>query len=192
MGLLLSRLTVQKNATNSLRVEGPLFWGLAERSDAGCFSIQHSAFPIRSSWSGVKPGRLLFEIRIAPQSSRSERAFGVHLRSSALRRSSSSPPPSVICITPMSGFVRFCLVFSTLSRLSSSTSCTNTTYSSFDCPADRTSTGYPPHPRPFRPPCDCPATGHEFPVQHYGDAAGPSMIPALCDQPTCATFFPAI
>ena len=47
--LLLLRLFVRNNATNSLRVEGPLFLGPAERSDAGCFSIQHSAFSIQHS-----------------------------------------------------------------------------------------------------------------------------------------------
>ena len=47
-------------------------------------------------------------------------------------------PPSVICITPMSGFVRFCPVFSMLSRLSTSTPCTHGTYSNFHPAPDRT------------------------------------------------------
>ena len=47
-------------------------------------------------------------------------------------------PPSVICITPMSGFVRFCPVFPTLSRLPLSTTCANRTYSNFHRAADRT------------------------------------------------------
>ena len=47
-------------------------------------------------------------------------------------------PPSVICITPMSGFVRFCPVFSMLSRLSPSTPCNHRTYSNFHPAPDRT------------------------------------------------------
>ena len=62
---------MQNNATNSLRVEGLLFW---DRLDVQCdlfqhlaFSIQH--FPFSSSWPGVRPDWVLFEIRIARFSS---------------------------------------------------------------------------------------------------------------------------
>ena len=46
--------------------------------------------------------------------------------------------PSVICITPMSGFVRFCPVLPMLSRFSPSTPCKNRTYSNSNRPSDRT------------------------------------------------------